>query len=299
MSYDVFEPMDAIRFGWNGLKNNLQFFLILMIIVAVLYNIPSILMTFFIKLPVMGGMLSPQIFLMIIPLAIVSMIIYLTVELGLLKIALNFRDNKHVAFDILLQEYPLLLKYLGAAILFGLMCMLPFVVSFAASIIPVQGILQAVIVLLAFFMAIVVSVYLFLKYQFFGYLIVDRGMGPVEALRQSARLTDGALKNLLVFWLELICGIFVVLIVLGMFIALPVGIVLTMVSRDLVPFFSMTTSIISSAINLFVVVPITKLATADIYRRLVARSLGGPAATGAELSGEMHLQAENSSAEGQ
>jgi len=46
-------------------------------------------------------------------------------------------------------------------------------------------------------------VYLFLKYQFYGYVIVERVSGPLEALKESSRLTEGMLKNLFIFWLEI------------------------------------------------------------------------------------------------
>jgi len=49
MNRDDFISIDAIRFGLNGLQNNFRFFLVLMIIVAVLYNLPSLITTYFFK----------------------------------------------------------------------------------------------------------------------------------------------------------------------------------------------------------------------------------------------------------
>ena len=46
MNRDDFISIDAIRFGWNGLKNNLRFFSIIAIIVAVLYSFPSLIATY-------------------------------------------------------------------------------------------------------------------------------------------------------------------------------------------------------------------------------------------------------------
>lgn len=43
MSDRIFDPMQPIRFGWNTFRDNLRFFIILMIIVGVLYNIPGLI----------------------------------------------------------------------------------------------------------------------------------------------------------------------------------------------------------------------------------------------------------------
>ena len=104
---------------------------------------------------------------------------------------------------------------------------------------------------------------------FYGYLIVDRGLGPIEALRESGRLTEGVLKNLLIFWLEIGLGIAVALAMVGIFVEILLGIVLLIISEDLAP---LAGGLVYSAIRLFIMVPITKLATADIYRRLERRS---------------------------
>ena len=79
------------------------------------------------------------------------------------------------------------------------------------------------------------AVYLFLKYQFYGYLIVDRGLGPIEALQQSGRLTEGVLKNLLIFWVEIGLAIGVALAMVSIFIEIPVAIILGLISEDLAP----------------------------------------------------------------
>ncbi len=57
---------------------------------------------------------------------------------------------------------------------------------------------------------IVPGIYLGLKYQFYGYAIADKGIGPIDALKESDRMTEGAKQNLLIFWLTLYCGIIVV-----------------------------------------------------------------------------------------
>jgi hypothetical protein len=272
MNRDDFISIDAIRFGWNGLKNNLRFFSILAIIVAVLYNLPSLIATYFFKFQIPDDMPSSQDLLMLLPLVFVSMIIYLTVELGLLKIALNFRDDKTVEFEDLFRGYPLLIKYLAATIIFGLMIMLPFLLMIAASTFSDQGTTETIIFFIAFLILLMAVIYLYLKYQFYGYPIVDRGLGPIEALKQSGRLTEGVLKNLLLFWVELGLAIGVASAMVSIFVGIPVAVIFGLVSEDFVTASNEAENLVTLAIKLLIVVPLTKLSTADIYRRLEERS---------------------------
>jgi uncharacterized membrane protein len=261
VSENVFEPMDPISFGWNTLKGNLGFFVILMIIVGVLYNLPGLISmavsSAMLPDPASGSFSSGTtglLALFAVIIAIISLIIYILLEVGLLKIALSFRDGKVPDVEDLFRGYPHFLNYLAASILYGLM------------------------VAIGLILLIIPGIYLALKYQFYGYLIVDKGMGPIKALKESGRITDGAKKDLLIFWLVLFCSIAVIALVLGIFIALPVGLLMAFISKELIPVFNIATSLISSFINLIIIIPITKLSTAFIYRILEAR-LASPAIT--------------------
>ena len=272
MNRDDFLSIDAIRFRWNGLWKNLRFFVILMVIVALLYNLPALFAAYVLHLEESNGTISspdaPKRLLM----AVVSLIIYLTLEVGLLRIALSFRDNGKAEIRDLFREYSKLISYAVASILFGLMVILPL------SLIPFSwtlpeagdyGTAGTIISIILSLIILVAIVYLFLKYQFYGYVIVDRGSGPLEALKESGRLTEGMLKNLFIFWLEMGLGIAIALATVSIFIELPVYAILRIISEDLAP---LAGDIVSSAIQLFIMVPITKLATADIYRTLERRS---------------------------
>jgi uncharacterized membrane protein len=149
------------------------------------------------------------------------------------------------------------------------MIMLPFLLVTAASAFPDRGTAVAIVFIIAFLISLATAAYLFLKYQFYGYFIVDKGSGPLEALQQSGRITKGVLKNLFIFWLEMILGIGFALTMVSIFIEIPVGMILMRISEDLAP---LAENLVSSAIRLLIIVPLTKLATADIYRRLEGRS---------------------------
>lgn len=249
MSDSIFDPMQPIRFGWNTFRDNLQFFVILMIIVGVLYNVPGLVFTaaFTLYQGALQSAPSEAFIPIVLTMAIVSMTIYVIIELGLLQIALGFRDGKVPDFKELFRGYPLFLNYLMASIIYGLM------------------------VIVGFMLLIVPGIYLGLKYQFYGYAIVDKGTGPIDALKESGRMTEGAKKDLLIFWLTLYCGIIVIMIALMIFIGAPLGIITAMVSKDLLPFLGVAANLVSSIASLLIIVPITKLATADIYRILGGR----------------------------
>ncbi|QQG38105.1 MAG: DUF975 family protein [Candidatus Kaiserbacteria bacterium] len=91
-------------------------------------------------------------------------------------------------------------KYLGAAVLYGLMA----AVGFVLLIIP------GVIVVLTF--------------QFAQYFVIDKGLGPIEALKESARITKGhkwELLGLFAFILGINILGFLALVV-GLLVSVPV-----------------------------------------------------------------------------
>lgn len=245
MSPNVFDPIDPIRYGWNTLRSNLQFFFVLMITVAVLYNLPSLVWMFILSgAAAYDTSVIITIFALIV---IVSVVIYQVIELGLLDIALSFRDGSSPQIGDLFRQYPLFLKFLVASIIYSMM------VFFGLMLLMVPGI------------------YLALKYQLYGYIIVDRGLGPIEALKESSRMTAGAIMSLFVFWLALGGGMFVIMIILMIFFAISMGLMAGAISPDLVAAFYIVYSFVLSLIGALVILPIIKLATADIYRRLEER----------------------------
>jgi uncharacterized membrane protein len=246
MSEKVIDTMGPIIFGWNTLKANLKFFVVLMTLVGIASFLPQ-LVSFIMPFEESSSWwpLSLLIFAVLIILTIIINIVF---EVGLVNISIIFRNGETPEIRDLYSSKPIVLvNYVVAGFIYGLM------------------------VAVGLLLLIVPGIYLGLKYQFFGYLIVDRGMGPFEALKESGRLTDGAKKDLFVFWLALICGILVIMLVLGLLVALPVGLIMAVISEDLVPIFAIVISLIMTIINIMVIAPITNLAMADIYKTLQTR----------------------------
>ena len=108
-------------------------------------------------------------------------------------------------------------------------------------------ILYGLIVLGGLILLIVPGIYWGIKYHFFAYFIIDEGVGPTEALRKSGEITYGVKWELLLLALA-----FLGINLLG---------------------------ILACFIGLFVTIPITIVATAYVYRKLLATKVARPAQT--------------------
>jgi uncharacterized membrane protein len=206
-----FSKGEAIRFGWGAMKANLGFFIGALIVVMVIGLIPGLLQAWTAQdAPALSAMFQ-----------IASVVFQIIIEMGLITICLKLIDNARPELGDLFSRVHLFFRYLGAKILYVL------IVLGGLILLIVPGIVWA------------------LKFQFFSYFIIDRALGPIEALRKSAAITAGAKWNLFLFVLLLV-GINI----LGA-IALLVG--------------------------LFATIPTSMVAIAFVYRQLLARSEGAQA----------------------
>jgi hypothetical protein len=205
MATQKFSKGEAIRFGWDTMKSNLGFFIGLLIVVELLCYVPVIL----------AELVKKSVLLYII-LTLTSSVISILVGMGLIKIALEFCDNERGEFADLFSCSPLFFKYLFGSILYGLILLGGIILL----IIP--GIIWAI------------------KFQFYNYFIVDKGLGPIEALKRSSAITSGTKWNLFLF--DLLLGLIYLLGFLCLFI------------------------------GLFAAVPTVMVAQAFVYRKLLAQT---------------------------
>jgi hypothetical protein len=249
MNIKGFNPMEAIRFGRNTLKSNLLFFVLIMAALGAATKLPGLARSLWPQAePFISGLSGDgKVALAIAAFAILVLLIS-TLEMGLLKISLQFYDNHPRRFSELLRTWLLSPSYLISSIIF-------------LSMITVGLILL-----------IVPGIYIFLKYQFYGYSIVDRGSGPIEALRESARITRGVKRRLITFWM-----------ILGLMVTLGLMLVegILMISIDymagrtpdhLIPMLGPIAGYAMLVAGLTAALPITKLATASTYRTLERQS---------------------------
>jgi uncharacterized membrane protein len=121
------------------------------------------------------------------------------ITMGLIRITLRLHDNKRGEFADLFSCFPLFFKYLFGSILYWL------------------------IVLAGMILLIIPGIIWGIKFQFFSYFIVDKGLGPIEALKKSSLITTGAKWDLfmLVLLLILINLLGALCLVIGLFATVP------------------------------------------------------------------------------
>ena len=206
MTAEKFSISEAIHFGWNTMKSNLGFFIGLLILVFLFSSLFSI---------IAAKATEANIFLGII-FYIADFSLSIIISIGLVKIALRFCDNEKGRFADLFSQYPLFPQYLVGSILYGL-------IVFAGTILLIiPGIIWGI------------------QFCFYDYFIVDKGLGPIEALKRSSAITKGVKWDLFLFFL-ILSGINL----LGALCLL---------------------------IGLFVTIPTTMVALAFVYRKLMAQA---------------------------
>jgi len=177
--------------------------------------------------------------LLVILIKIIGMAISIIIGIGFIKIALSFCDARKPAFGTLFDYQGCFWRYVGAGILYGL------------------------IVLGGFLLLIVPGIIWSIKYGLCYYFVVDKGLGPVQAIKASGRTTMGVKWQL--FGFGILCSL---IILLGL-LCLGVGI--------------------------FAAYPTVMVANALVYRHLVAQTpelaqfgIGAPPAQAAAQAGPQY-----------
>ena len=219
-----------VGFGWRTTMQNLPLVLGLSVTALVIAWIPQVVSAVAGD-PAIQLMMSLASFLVVSPL----------MSMGMIKVALKLCRGEKPAFEDLFSSLHLIPSYLGATILFMLMLSVVFAVGFIlAFIISAIGLavlftgdvgtglgLMLVALVIASVIVLVPTTIAWLVFGFYPYFIVDKRMGPVEALQASMRATKGSRMALLglavVSFLIVIAGL--LCFVVGVFVAIPVVVV--------------------------------------------------------------------------
>jgi len=209
----TFSIEECLRFGWETFKKRPGILIVALVLVWLIPSIPNL---FFPTPEVTPGGAPPAPTAGEGVAAIVSLLLTIVVSLGAVTFVLRAHDDiASVTLGDLWNPQPFW-RYLGVSILTWL------------------------IVTVGFLLLIVPGVIAALGLYFASYLVIDRGAGPINALKQSWHITKGHKWQLFLFSLVLIG-----LNLLGL-LALVVGI--------------------------FVTVPITWLAITHAYRTLASQA---------------------------
>lgn len=195
-----FSKGEAFNFGWNTAKSNVKFFIVfflaviaIVIPVTNLFDLPMILNKDLEPLSsVLNGLKE----------------LYLT--LIFYKVWLTFAEGKRPTYREIFFTYTLFPRFLLSTILFALaviVVLIPvglFILFGFLGFYSFQNLGYFLYVAVAFIAILfVISTYLYLKFQFYGYFIVVLGnqIGPLESLRLSSKITKGVKRNLYIFLL--------------------------------------------------------------------------------------------------
>ncbi|MCZ6554721.1 MAG: hypothetical protein O6759_01230 [Candidatus Dadabacteria bacterium] len=191
MSDNKFSKGEAIRFGWDRMKDNLGFFIVYLII---LFSVEFFFSAF-------AGLFEDSLPFLSLIFNVGLWIVNIISGIFNVKIGLRLYDNERIgSYGFLSFSSSLFFKFLLGYILY------------------------LIVVLIGLILLIVPGVYLAIKYQFVTYLIVDKGMGPIEAFKESGKITAGSKWNLflLIILLLIIVLLGLLAFIVGIFVALPI-----------------------------------------------------------------------------
>jgi len=194
VSDNKFSKGEAIRFGWDRMKDNLGFFIVYLII---LFSVEFFFSAF-------AGLFEDSLPFLSFIFNVGYWIVIIISSLFVVKIGLRLYDqNKIGSYSFLSFSSSLFFKYLLGYLLLWL------------------------VIIIGLILLIVPGMYLAIKYQFVPYLIVDKNMDVIEAFKKSGKMTDGSKWNL--FLLTILLVIIILLgflaFIVGIFVALPIAMV--------------------------------------------------------------------------
>lgn len=137
---------------------------------------------------------------LLIPIKLVSSVVSIILGAGLTRAALNISSGHEATIGTLFGEAGKLLPLIVASLLFYIM----LIVGLLLLVLP--------------------GIYVALRFGFFMTAIVDRNLGPVEALKYSYRITTNNALSLFGLWimLALIALAGVLALLVGLVVAIPV-----------------------------------------------------------------------------
>lgn len=182
---------EALKKGWIGFKENMLFFFL-----------------FFLSAALIGGGIAYAASLLQITepyisnvLSIVFQTVFSTIlGMALYRISLQIVDGKKPTWHNVFEDFNKFFNYYFGSLFYG------------------------ICVGIGLLLLIVPGVYLSLKWLFWPLNVVDKGMGPIESLKESSKQTEGIKWDLLgLFIVTILINVLGVLcLLIGMFVALPV-----------------------------------------------------------------------------
>jgi len=193
VSKATFSKKEAIKFGFKISKSNILFFIGVLVIVVFVSAVTSIL----------RNAVQKQVLANLI-LNIIQYLVNAVVAMGLIKISLEFLDKAKPKIRDIFYYKP--------------------VVSYT-----VASIINTILIIAGIIFLIVPGIIFAVRLQYTTYLIVDKNLGPIEAIKKSWNITRENTWNL--FFFGILLGLINILgalcLLVGLFITVPLGMIAT------------------------------------------------------------------------
>ncbi|MDD5328014.1 MAG: hypothetical protein PHY02_09430 [Phycisphaerae bacterium] len=221
-----FSYSSVLGFGWRVMTANFWFFVGvggIILLVSALGQIPKSIMRY------CPGAVPPFLFFLMLG---VSFVVETILGIGFIKITLSFCDGQKPRFSTLFNGMDCFWRYIGTGLLCALIyigisiaCILPFVFLF--------GMMRnAFLSLSVVFAVLVLVIHLLIRFSLCFYFVVDKGLGPVSALKASSLATAGVKWSL--FFFGILCFLIYILGLLCFFVGILAALPIIMTAMALV-----------------------------------------------------------------
>lgn len=184
----------ALKFGWVRAREYLGFFIGFLIVGSILVLVPDYMAD-------LADERAPLITRILF--RAVAIVFETAVTMGFIKVSLSVHDGEKPQLVNLLDGLPFFFRYFFSSLLYALIVLCGIV------LLVVPGIIWSI------------------KFCFYGYFVVDRGQGPVQALKSSAGITAGFKMDIFLLGVALVAvnALGVLALLVGLFVTIPLSMV--------------------------------------------------------------------------
>jgi len=194
MKTKIFSIKRALNFGYDTFKQNYKILLLVVVFMALVNSVPSYVSDQ-LKNTELPFIIVVFFFLFSIMFSALSVII----SMGMIRISLRLFNSKKVVFVDLFHDLNKFLDYLAGTILYVL------IIAGGLILFIIPGIIWMI------------------RFQYFGYFLIDKNKGPIESLKLSYQASKGSTLNILIFNIVLLVVnlIGVTFFVVGLLVSIP------------------------------------------------------------------------------
>ncbi len=250
MSEKKFSKQEALEYGWEKYKNNFVFLVLLVLVWIGIISIPgNILSTLVASTAKTGGKTQMS---GLAPLVGVFTLIAISWTIiaapGAYRILMKIADGGQAQLSEIITDGKTITNFFIASLFVG------------------------IAVAIGIMLLVVPGVYLGIRLQFYGFLILDMELGPMEAIKKSWELTSDSTVDLFLLGLIVVGLSFLAGIVMSVVLGIPLGIIAGILGTFLPAQKTLLSAIVSGVSGALssILAPLFAFAQIHVYRKLLA-----------------------------